>query len=297
MAVPPALPGVRRTARPHRGGSRHLLRERRMPRTASPASRPLRIAPRNGHRWPRRTSRPAADRDRPAGRRRRPLQPGRREPRSASRDSPPSPRHNLIAAIEASKGRGLARLLIGLSIHHVGGTLRRRSPRSSGTSTRSIAADPSLLAATPGVGPTIAASVSGFFSLEANRALVERLRAAGVDLGGDAPGAPRRRAHGGGAELVLSGRTVRWSPDPRGIHREEAEGGHPSPEAAGPPVRSPPHDSGRRRAEPGAARASGGGTGVPLIDEAAFVRLLEEGRTTHPPRADRSRSSVIRSPR
>ena len=83
---------------------------------------------------------------------------------------------NLAAAIEASKARPLANLLVGLSIRHLGGTgsqvLARqlRSPRSD----HDGASDE--LAEMEGVGPTIAETVQSFFARNPTIELIERLR-------------------------------------------------------------------------------------------------------------------------
>ena len=64
---------------------------------------------------------------------------------------------NLRGAIEASKDRPLANLLVGLNIRHLGGAWPSCVARASGTSTRIMAASEEDLAAVDGVGPIIAA--------------------------------------------------------------------------------------------------------------------------------------------
>src|SRR5258708_3589729 len=106
---------------------------------------------------------------------------------------------NLQRAIEASKARPLARLLVGLGIRHVGGTGSEVLARALGDLDRIMAADVADLAAVEGIGPTIADSVARFFALASNRQMVERLRAAGLNFAGpDAPHTPQ----------VLAGKSI-----------------------------------------------------------------------------------------
>lgn len=91
---------------------------------------------------------------------------------------------NLQAAIEASKERSLANLLIGLNIRHLGDTMSATLATAFGHLDPLLAATEEELAAVEGVGPTIARSVAAFFADEGNRSTVERLRAAGVNVVG-----------------------------------------------------------------------------------------------------------------
>jgi DNA ligase (NAD+) len=89
---------------------------------------------------------------------------------------------NLLAAIEASKSRGLARVLVGLGIRHLGPTAALAVSRAMGTLDRVERASVEELTAVDGVGPVIAQSVHAFFESDHNRVVVDKLRAAGVDL-------------------------------------------------------------------------------------------------------------------
>jgi DNA ligase (NAD+) len=111
---------------------------------------------------------------------------------------------NILEAIEASKVRGLARVLAALGIRYVGGQNAALLAGDFGTIDALAAATRQELEATEGVGPQIAESVAFFFAQPQNRAVVERLRARGVELF-----APKReRAPAGalaGKTLVLTG--------------------------------------------------------------------------------------------
>ncbi len=87
---------------------------------------------------------------------------------------------NLIAAIEASKDRGLERLLFALGILHVGRTAAARLAEHYG-SLRAIAdASQEELEAVPDIGPKIAQSIVDYFARPENADLPERLAALGI---------------------------------------------------------------------------------------------------------------------
>src|SRR5919106_3774827 len=110
---------------------------------------------------------------------------------------------NLFEAIEASKKRPLAKLLVGLGIRHVGPTAAVALAAELGHMDRIAQASVDELVAVEGVGPVIAESVQRFFAAERNREVVEKLRAAGVNLEG-----PERPAGAGkGEALPLAGLT------------------------------------------------------------------------------------------
>src|ERR687884_612340 len=87
---------------------------------------------------------------------------------------------NLLAQIEASKGRDLPQLVFGLGIRHVGERTAAILARSFRSLERLGAATVAELDEIPEIGLTVAESVHDWFADEGNRALCERLRAAGV---------------------------------------------------------------------------------------------------------------------
>jgi DNA ligase (NAD+) len=87
---------------------------------------------------------------------------------------------NLVAAIEASKTRGLARLLNALGIRMVGERVAQVLARRFRSTARLARASREELAAVHGIGEQIARSVTTFFDEDANRAVVERLERSGV---------------------------------------------------------------------------------------------------------------------
>jgi DNA ligase (NAD+) len=87
---------------------------------------------------------------------------------------------NLLAAIERSKERPLARLIFALGIRHVGDHVARLLADQFSSIARLEAASEEELAETPGVGPQIAASVARFFRQSETRTVLAKLRQAGV---------------------------------------------------------------------------------------------------------------------
>ncbi|REJ64591.1 MAG: NAD-dependent DNA ligase LigA [Planctomycetota bacterium] len=88
----------------------------------------------------------------------------------------------LIAAIEASKHRGLARLLNALSIRHVGRTVAGVLAREFGSLEALAEADVQRLSEIDEIGEIIAESVAEFFRSDYGRRTVAELREAGVDF-------------------------------------------------------------------------------------------------------------------
>jgi DNA ligase (NAD+) len=89
---------------------------------------------------------------------------------------------NLVEAIARSRERGLARLLFGLGIRHVGERGAALLARRYRTITALATASAEELAATNEIGPVIAESVFQFFANEENRHTIARLRDAGVSM-------------------------------------------------------------------------------------------------------------------
>lgn len=88
---------------------------------------------------------------------------------------------NLLDAIAASRQRPLERLLIGLSIRHIGEVAARDLARHYGNLDALMAASVEDLQQIDGIGPIVAESVAEWSAREASRALVAKLRAHGID--------------------------------------------------------------------------------------------------------------------
>ncbi len=181
---------------------------------------------------------------------------------------------NLRAAVEASRHRPLANLLVALSIRHLGATGSQLLARHFNHLDRILEAGAEELANVEGVGPIIGASVQRFFANESNRALVERLRAAGLNLEG--PGAPEQAQVLEGASVVVTGTLEGWS-------REAAEEAIKSRGGKSPGSVSKKTTALVVGTEPGGAKLRRAEElGVPVLDEAGFAHLLETGELPPP---------------
>ena len=92
----------------------------------------------------------------------------------------------LVAAIEASKGRSFARVLFGLGIRHVGKTTAEAIAAAYPSMDALAAAGEDELADIYGVGPKVAHGMWLFFRTPDNTSVIERLRAAGVTMADEA---------------------------------------------------------------------------------------------------------------
>ena len=117
---------------------------------------------------------------------------------------------NLLSAIEASKERPLARVLVALGIRHVGGEVAELLAREFTTIDNLMAADEEALIAIDSIGPRIAESVVSYFQNDANRSVVEKLRAAGVRLEDEERVIPTEQPFVG-MRFVVTGRLERFS--------------------------------------------------------------------------------------
>lgn len=173
----------------------------------------------------------------------------------------------LVANIDQSKSRGLARLLNALSIRHVGARVAAALAGHYGSMDALEAASLDDLAGVEEVGPVIADSVHQFLHSEHGARAIERLRAAGLDM--TAPLKPREPAGAlAGKTIVVTGTLSKYT-------REEIEalieqhGGR-----AGKSV-SKKTDYLVAGEEAGSKLAKAQSLGVPVLNEAGFDELLK----------------------
>jgi len=119
---------------------------------------------------------------------------------------------NLLSQIEASKNRGLARLLNALSIRHVGARVAAVLAEHFRSIDELMAADVEQLAAINEIGPIIARSVYDFFHSPFGRETIEDLRKMGVKMESAAP-ARRSRRPLEGKTVVVTGTLEKYSRD------------------------------------------------------------------------------------
>lgn len=179
----------------------------------------------------------------------------------------------LVAAIDASRSRGFARSLFGIGIRHVGKTTAEVLAARFLNIDALMAASEEELAEVEGVGPKIARSIFVFLRTPDNLAVIERLRAAGVSLADEASEAgeelPQTLA---GLTFVLTGSLVK-----SGMTRDEAGS---RLKAMGAKVSG---SVSKKTSYVIAGEAAGSkydkavSLGVPVLDEAAFLSILETG--------------------
>jgi len=175
----------------------------------------------------------------------------------------------LLDAIEGSKTKPLANLLVGLNIRHLGGAGSVALAEHFGHLDRIESASEDEIAGVEGLGSIIAASVHQWFADATNRGVIEKLRAAGVNLQGpEASDLPQ----------TLEGLIVVVTGTLDGFTRDEAEAA-----IKGRGGKSPGSVSKKTTAVvvgvgPGASKVTKAEElGVPVLDEAGFLELLETG--------------------
>jgi DNA ligase (NAD+) len=117
----------------------------------------------------------------------------------------------LLVNLDAAKDRDLWRVLVSLSIRHVGPSAARALAVTFGSIDRIFAASEEELAAADGVGPTIAAAVLEWHEWEWRRDIIEKWRAAGVRLEEEQDAATPRVLEG--LSIVVTGTLPGFSRD------------------------------------------------------------------------------------
>ena len=120
---------------------------------------------------------------------------------------------NLLAGVESSKDRGLARLLNALSIRHVGTTVARVLAESFGTMEALRKASVEELSEINEIGPIIAESVHEFLASEFGRATIDDLAALGVTMEVPQVAGEERSETLAGKTLVVTGTLVKYTRD------------------------------------------------------------------------------------
>ena len=175
-----------------------------------------------------------------------------------------------VSSIEASKSQPFSRVLFGLNIPKIGWVLARNLARHFGSVDALIGASQEELERTEGIGPDRAELVAEWFAEDENVALVRELESLGLTMtAGDA----ERPVEG-----PLSGRQFVITGTLDGFTRDEAKS---ALEALGARV----SDSVSKKTagvvvgeNPGSKVAKAQKAGVPVLDEAALVALLQAQR-------------------
>jgi DNA ligase (NAD+) len=174
---------------------------------------------------------------------------------------------NLLAAIEASKRTTLARFIFALGIRNVGETTAKDLARHFGSLDRLLAATEADLLDVRDIGPIVAQSIVQFFAEPHNLEVVNRLRAAGVHWP-ESTGLQQSAGILAGKTLVLTGTLPTLTRD-AAKEKIEAAGGKVAGSV------SKKTDYVVAGEEAGSKLAKAQELGVPILDEAGLLALLE----------------------
>jgi DNA ligase (NAD+) len=120
---------------------------------------------------------------------------------------------NLLSQIEASKSRDLSNLIYALGIRHVGERTAGILAHELGSLERLREASVEELDAIPEIGLTVAESVRDWFDDEGNRALCDRLRAAGIRTEAERRSSAQVDERFVGKQFVLTGTLTNFTRD------------------------------------------------------------------------------------
>jgi DNA ligase (NAD+) len=176
----------------------------------------------------------------------------------------------LLANLDKAKSAPLWRVLVALSIRHVGPTAARALATEFGSLDAIVSASTEQLAAVEGVGPTIAAAVTEWFTVDWHRGIVDKWRAAGVRMADERDASVPRTLEG--LTIVVTGSLTGFSRDDA-KEAIVARGGKAAGSVSKKTAYVVAGDS------PGSKYDKAVELGVPILDEDGFRRLLEEGPT------------------
>ncbi|BBZ45112.1 DNA ligase A [Mycobacterium parmense] len=174
----------------------------------------------------------------------------------------------LLENLDKAKQVPLWRVLVALSIRHVGPTAARALATEFGDLDAIMSASTEELAAVEGVGPTIAAALTEWFTVDWHRAIVDKWRAAGVRM------ADERDA---GVPRTLEGLTVVVTGSLTGFSRDDAKEAIVSRGGKAAGSVSKKTDYVVAGDSPGSKYDKAVELGVPVLDEDGFRRLLADG--------------------
>ena len=174
----------------------------------------------------------------------------------------------LLINLQEAKTRPLWRVLVALSIRHVGPTAARALATEFGTLDAIISASEDQLAAVEGVGPTIAAAVKEWFAVDWHNAIVDKWRAAGVRMEDERDASIPRTLDG--LSIVVTGSLTGFSRDDA-KEAIVARGGKAASSVSKKTAYLVAGDA------PGSKYDKAVELGVPILDEDGFRRLLENG--------------------
>ena len=182
----------------------------------------------------------------------------------------------LLENLQATKGRPLWRVLVALSVRHVGPTAAQALAREFGSmeaieavvARTSAEGEPDVLSSVDGVGPIIAESLREWFTVDWHREIVRKWRAAGVRMADERVDSGPRPLEG--LSVVVTGTLAGYSRD-QATAAVTAQGGKVSGSVSKKTAFVVVGDN------PGSKYDKALSLKVPVLDEAGFAVLLGEG--------------------
>ena len=174
----------------------------------------------------------------------------------------------LLANLHKRKDQPLWRVLVALSIRHVGPTAARALAQQFGSMDAIRAASEAELAAADGVGPTIGAALVEWFTVDWHVAIVDKWAAAGVRMADEATDRPAQTL--AGMSIVVTGSLESFSRDEAKaalLERGAKAAGSVSSKTAFVVVGEAPGSKYDKAVQ----------LKVPILDDAGFRVLLEQG--------------------
>ena len=175
---------------------------------------------------------------------------------------------NVLNALEKSKSTTLARFIFALGIRHVGEATAKELARHFGKLDRLLDASEEQLLEVADIGPVVARSIRDFLADPLNRELIEQLRAAGIHWE-EADGAASAPKPLQGKTFVLTGTLPTMTRDEAARKIEEA-----GAKVAGSVSKKTSFVVAGEEA--GSKLAKAQELGVPVLDEAGLMKLLED---------------------
>ena len=175
---------------------------------------------------------------------------------------------NVLDALEANKQQPFHRVLFALGIRHIGATVARALSDNFHSIDRLRDTPPEEIEAVHEIGAAIAESIHAYLNIESNWAIVEKLRAAGINLESEAPAdtGPKPLE---GKTVVVTGTFTRWG-------RQQAQdliralGGKPTSSVSG------KTDLVIAGEKAGSKLAKAEQLGIDVLNEEKFIELIGE---------------------
>ncbi|CAB4783525.1 unannotated protein [freshwater metagenome] len=176
---------------------------------------------------------------------------------------------NLLQALEKSKSKPLPKLLTALGIKHLGPAASESLAKTFGNLDNIVTATEDQLSTIDGVGPSIAQSIINWCNQKQNKAIITKLKKAGVDFG---------NVQVSQLAQTLLGKAIVVTGSVEGFTREEAEAAIKDRGGKSPGSVSAKTYCVVVGTDPGASKVTKANElKIPIIDAARFQQLLDSG--------------------